>query len=57
MPVWLRRFTFSKLKEHYDNLNKDERELQPAKTGNKVSPPDVVQKAMAPTYSTKASSK
>jgi len=22
MPVWLRRFTFNKLKEHYDQVNK-----------------------------------
>lgn len=58
MPVWLRRFTFSTLQEHYDKLNAENSdELKPAKGNNKVSPPDIVQKAMTPTYSTKASNK
>jgi hypothetical protein len=58
MPVWLRRFTFSTLQEHYDKLNADnDDELKPVKNSNKISPPDIVQKAMTPTYSTKASSK
>ena len=57
MPVWLRRFTFSALKEHYDKQNSDDDELKPVKNGTKVSPPDIVQKAMTPSYSTKASNK
>jgi len=58
MPVWLRRFTFSTLQEHYDKLNAENSdELKPVKSNNKVAPPDIVQKAMTPTYSTKASNK
>ena len=57
MPIWLRRFTFSTLREHYDKLNADDGELKPVAKGTKVAPPDIVQKAMTPTYSTKASTK
>jgi hypothetical protein len=32
-------------------------ELRPVKSSNKVSPPDIVQKAIIPAYSTKASTK
>jgi len=56
MPVWLRKFTFSTLREHYDKQNPDD-ELKPVSNTNKVSPPDIVQKAMTPSYSTKASNK
>jgi hypothetical protein len=24
MPIWLRKFTFNKLKEHYDKINNNE---------------------------------
>jgi hypothetical protein len=56
MPVWLRRFTFSKLREYYENQNKEEDPV-PVKQSNKISPPDAVQKALTPSYSTKASNK
>jgi hypothetical protein len=26
MPIWLRKFTFNKIKEHYDNQNKKQNE-------------------------------
>jgi hypothetical protein len=58
MPIWLRRYTFSTLREHYDKLNAESNdELRPVKSSNKVSPPDIVQKAIIPAYSTKASTK
>jgi hypothetical protein len=58
MPIWLRRFTFSTLREHYEKLNAENSdELKPVKNNNKVAPPDIVQKAIAPAYSTKASNK
>lgn len=55
MPIWLRKFTFSTLREYYENQNKEE-DL-PIKSSNTVAPPDIVQKAMTPTYNTKASNK
>ena len=58
MPVCLRRFTFNTLQEHYDKLNMENSdELKPVQNSSKISPPDIVQKAMTPTYSTKASNK
>jgi len=48
MPIWLRNFTFNKIKEYYEKQNEQE---QPApSTQNNVYGPDV-----NPTYSTKAS--
>ena len=48
MPIWLRKFTFLKLKEHYENLNtKQTEQLTPKKS---ISRPDI-----RPNYSTKAS--
>jgi len=26
MPIWLRKFTFNKIREHYDNQNKKQNE-------------------------------
>lgn len=57
MPVWLRKFTFNTLREHYEKQNAAEGELKPVSNTNKVSPPDIVQRAMTPTYNTKASNK
>jgi hypothetical protein len=56
MPIWLRKFTFSTLKEYYAKQNEEE-DIQPTKGTPTVAPPDVVKKAIIPSYSTKASNK
>ena len=59
MPIWLRNFTFNKLKDHYqknnsqdqeDNIKKSISTMKQAKTENIVP-------QRVPTYVTKASSK
>lgn len=47
MPIWLRTFTFNKLKEFYENQNK---ESEPKSNSKKIYSPDI-----SPSYSTKAS--
>mgnify|MGYP001227120557 FL=1 len=32
MPIWLRNFTFQKLKDHYDALNKKQNKKPPSKS-------------------------
>lgn len=56
MPIWLRRFTFSTIREYYENQNKEE-DIQPTKTSPSIAPPDIVKKAITPSYTTKASNK
>lgn len=56
MPIWLRRFTFNTMKEFFEQQNNTEEEL-PQSVKNKISPPEVVSKAISPSYSTKASKK
>ena len=58
MPIWLRRFTFETLKEHYDKIaeeqNKAENLLQ-NKSNKELSRPNIAPKQ--PTYTTKAPKK
>ena len=58
MPIWLRRFTFNKLKEHYDKQN-EEAEKQQNMLSNKgkgdISRPNRAPKQ--PTYTAKAPKK
>jgi len=61
MPIWLRRFTFNKLKEHYDK-EKEEVEKQQQQLTNKSNPkeiarPNIAPKNTTPTYSYKAPKK
>ena len=59
MPIWLRKFTFNKLKEHFDKQN-EEAEKQQNMLSNKqnatkeISRPNIAQ---TPTYTTKAPKK
>lgn len=55
MPIWLRRFTFEKIKEFYDK-EREEAEKQQSKLSNKktVSRPNIAPK---PTYTVKAPKK
>lgn len=50
MPIWLRRFTFSKIREYYEERNK--KQESQTSSEQKIARPDI-----KPTYSTKASSK
>jgi len=54
MPIWLRKFTFHKIKEYHDKQNE---EMEKARGKNKQSA-DVTRPNVAnPTYSTKAAKK
>jgi hypothetical protein len=61
MPIWLRKFTFNKLKEHYDK-EKEEAEKQQDQLKNRSNPKDIARPNIAkppvqPTYSYKAPKK
>ena len=57
MPIWLRKTTFSLLKEHYDKQNEEqEKQNKMLNGGNKnkeISKPNIPN----PTYTTKKASK
>ena len=50
MPIWLRRFTFNKLKEHYDKKSEEEGKIskQYNNAKSKIAKPNI-----KPSYSTK----
>jgi len=52
MPIWLRKFTFNKLKDHYSPKKDDvvDESIKNMKLAPKITPP-------TPTYSTRASKK
>jgi len=52
MPIWLRKFTFNKLKEFYDNENKKNSEINSNNSKELISKPNI-----QPTYNTKKASK
>jgi len=52
MPIWLRRFTFNKLKEHFDKQN-EEAEKQQNMLKNKQTPSKEISRPnIAPNYVT-----
>jgi hypothetical protein len=59
MPIWLRRFTFNKVKEFYDKQNEEKDKIENTLTnkGNKndISRPNITPKQ--PTYVAKAPKK
>ena len=57
MPIWLRKFTFETLKEHYDKINEENKKLenQYNKKDNSLSRPNITPKQ--PTYTAKAPKK
>ena len=58
MPIWLRKFTFETLKEHYEKQSKEQETLADSVKGkdkNKPSRPDIAPKQ--PTYTAKAPKK
>jgi hypothetical protein len=53
MPIWLRRFTFETLKEHYEKQSKDQETLADSVKGkdkNAIPRPNIAPKQ--PTYTT-----
>jgi hypothetical protein len=61
MPIWLRKFTFHKLKEHYDKekeeYEKQQNQLTNKSTSKDIARPNIVPKNNTPTYSYKAPKK
>jgi hypothetical protein len=66
MPIWLRNFTFKKMREHYDNEAEASKKAQGKSssgttvidTDGKVQAPQHLQNAKrSPTYTAKASNK
>ena len=58
MPIWLRKFTFETLKEHYEKQSKEQETLADSVKGkdkNQPSRPDIAPKQ--PTYTAKAPKK
>ena len=58
MPIWLRRFTFETLKEHYDKIAEEQSKadnLLKNKSNKELSRPNIAPKQ--PTYTTKAPKK
>ena len=65
MPIWLRKFTFNKIKEYYDNQNKNSQAedswtnksgAAAQKASQNIKVPDFVKK-LPQTYQTKVSRK
>jgi hypothetical protein len=62
MPIWLRRFTFETLREHYEK-QKEEMEKQQNmlknKNGNEINRPNILStnNSSTPTYTVKAPKK
>ena len=54
MPIWLRKFTFQKLKEYYDKVNKENQNWDKAR---KSQTPKINRPAIDPSYKTKLPSK
>ena len=58
MPIWLRRFTFETLKEHYEKIAEEQNKadnLLKNKNNKELSRPNIAPKQ--PTYTTKAPKK
>jgi hypothetical protein len=58
MPIWLRRFTFETLREHYEKISKDKETLENSiknKSKSDVPRPGITPKQ--PTYTTKSPKK
>ncbi len=59
MPIWLRNFTFNKLKDHYQKNNSQDQEtnIQKSISTMKQAKTENIASQRVPTYVTKASSK
>jgi len=57
MPIWLRKFTFNKIKEHYDKQNEEAEKQQNMLNNKKNSSKEIARPNISPTYTTKAPKK
>ena len=62
MPIWLRKFTFNKLKEYYEKQNENSKQSQSGNSkkvteNGKVVSPEFLKNAQPPTYTTTKASK
>jgi len=57
MPIWLRRFTFNKIKEHFDKQNEENEKQQNMLKNKQSSNKEIARPNIAPTYTTKAPKK
>jgi hypothetical protein len=57
MPIWLRRFTFNKIKEHFDKQNEEAEKQQNMLNNKQKSNKEIARPNIAPTYTTKAPKK
>ena len=60
MPIWLRKFTFEKLKEHYEKQKEEAEKQQNILKNNsnkEVSRPNIASSTKKPTYIAKAPKK
>jgi hypothetical protein len=54
MPIWLRRFTFNKLKEHFDKEKEEAEKQQNMLTNKQNAQKEISRPNITPTYTTKA---
>jgi hypothetical protein len=57
MPLWLRKFTFNKIKEHYDKQNEETEKQQNMLKNKQNTQKEIARPNIAPTYTTKAPKK
>ena len=57
MPIWLRRFTFNKIKEHFDKQNEENEKQQNMLNNKQNLSKEIARPNIAPTYTTKAPKK
>ncbi len=61
MPLWLRKFTFNKLKEYYDKqaeeAEKQQKQLKNKGNTGEIAKPNISRPKQLPTYSYKAPKK
>ena len=57
MPLWLRKFTFNKIKEHFDKQNEEAEKQQNILNNKQNAQKELARPDIAPTYTTKASKK
>jgi hypothetical protein len=57
MPIWLRKFTFNKIKEHFDKKNEEAEKQQNMLKNKQNTQKEIARPNIAPTYTTKAPKK
>jgi len=57
MPIWLRKFTFNKIKEHFEKQNEEVEKQQNMLNNKQSARKEIARPNIAPTYTTKAPKK